>query len=113
MRRFVEVSHIIEAGMTSYPGLPMPEVETILDYDGSRSHYRGQAEFFIASLHLCGNTGTYVDSPVHRFRDAADLSQLPLDRLAHLGVVVIDVRGLNAISPESVRGKAIADRAVL
>src|ERR1700738_4028521 len=36
------------------------------DYDASR--YEGKSEFFIASLHLSGTTGTYVDSPRHRFR---------------------------------------------
>jgi arylformamidase len=92
-RRFIEVSHPIEPGMETYPGLPVPESEVVLDYDASRPHYHGQAEFFIASLRLCGNTGTYVDSPVHRFRGAADLAHLPLASLAHLPVVRLDTAG--------------------
>src|SRR5438876_10876975 len=80
--RFVEVSHVIEPGMVTYPGLPVPEAAVIVDHDTSRERYGGKSEFLIASLHLCGNTGTYVDSPVHRHRGALDLAGLPLERRA-------------------------------
>src|SRR2546430_10106088 len=93
MSRFIEVSHPIQAGMKTYPGLPEPVVDVNMDYDASHERYEGQAEFFIASLHLCGNTGTYVDSPVHRYRDGADLAALPLERLADMETVVIDCTG--------------------
>jgi kynurenine formamidase len=112
--RFVEVSHSIEAGMKTYPGLPEPGVEVLMDYEASRGHYSGKAEFYIASLHLCGNTGTYVDSPMHRHRGAADLSQLSLDSLAHIPVTVIDARsGGRAVGPEAFRGAELRGRAVL
>lgn len=88
--RLIEVSHVIEEGMKTYPGLPEPRGGVVLDYESSQARYDGQAEFFIASLALCGNTGTYVDSPRHRFRGAADLAGLPLSSLAHLPAVVID-----------------------
>jgi arylformamidase len=88
---FIEVSHIVEAGMRTYPGLPVPEAHVIVDHASSAAKYQNKAEFFIASLHLCGNTGTYVDSPFHRHRDGVDLAGLPLARLAHLPVRVIDV----------------------
>jgi kynurenine formamidase len=78
--------------MRTYPGLSEPKVEVLWDYDSSRAHYGGEAEFFIASLHLCGNTGTYVDAPVHRFRGGASLADVPLDRLAHVPAVVVDAR---------------------
>lgn len=87
--------------MKTYPGLPEPRAETLVDYEASRERYQGQAEFFIGSLHLCGNTGTYVDSPRHRFREGIDLAELPLERLAHLPVTVIDAaRGGRAIGPD-------------
>lgn len=115
MPTFVEVSHPINEGMKTYPGLPVPEVRVILDYDASHGRYAEGVEFFIASLHLCGNTGTYVDSPMHRFRDAADLSQLPLERLAHLPVELIDVRGSSkrGVTHDVLRGRRLAGKAVL
>src|SRR5689334_6531505 len=88
--RFIELSHVIEPGMVTYPGLPAPEVRVIVDHDSSRERYQGKSEFLIASLHLCGNTGTYVDSPLHRHRGATDLAGLPLERLADLPVRLID-----------------------
>lgn len=101
--------------MKTYPGLPEPRAETIVDYETSRERYQGKAEFFIGSLHLCGNTGTYVDSPRHRFRDGIDLAELPLERLAHLPVTIIDAtREGRAIGPDLIqsdlRGLAVLVR---
>jgi len=112
--RFIEVSHRIEAGMKTYPGLPVPTVDVVVDYEASRERYAGKAEFLIASLHLCGNTGTYVDSPHHRYPGGVDLADLPLERLADLPVVVVDAsRGGRAIEPELFGGSELAGRAVL
>ena len=100
--------------MKTYPDLPEPAVEVNLTYDGSRERYHGKAEFFIASLHLCGNTGTYVDSPVHRHRGAADLSALPLERLADLETVVVDCSDADrAIGPGALAEVEVRYRAVL
>jgi arylformamidase len=112
--RFIEVSHPIVAGMKTYPGLPEPSVSVIFSYEDSRERYQGKAEFFIASLHLCGNTGTYVDSPIHRFRSGADLAALPLERLADLETVILDCsEGERAIGPEALAGAELRYRAVL
>jgi kynurenine formamidase len=87
-------------------------VEVLSNYDPSR--YGGKAEFFIASLHLCGNTGTYVDSPRHRFRGGADLAELGLERLADLPIVVADATGIGrAIGPGAIPGGDLSGRAVL
>ena len=69
--RFIEVSHPVEPGMETYPGLPAPRAEVVLDYEASLPRYQNRAEFFIASVHLCGNTGTYVDAPVRHARPRA------------------------------------------
>jgi arylformamidase len=115
MPRLVEVSHLIEPGMKTYPGLPEPRAEVFLDYEASRERYQGKSEFLIASLHLCGNTGTYVDSPRHRHRAGVDLAGLPLDRVAHLPVVKIDARRVaaRAVGPEHFAGVDVSGKAVL
>ena len=114
MVRFIEVSHRITAGMKTYPGLPEPKVDVIIDYESSRERYGGKAEFLIASLHLCGNTGTYVDSPHHRYPSGTDLAELPLERVAHVPAVVIDATGVGrAIGPDVFRGVALTGSAVL
>jgi len=112
--RFIEVSHVIEPGMVTYPGLPVPVAEVIVDHDSSRQRYQGRSEFLIASLHLCGNTGTYVDSPLHRHRGATDLAGLPLERVAHVPVQVFDARALGrAVGPELFAGADLRGAAVL
>jgi kynurenine formamidase len=101
--------------MKTYPGLPEPRQETFWDYDHSRERYGGKAEFFIASLHLCGNTGTYVDAPIHRYRNGADLAGLPIENLAHVPAAVVDVTRspARAIGPEWFAGLALRNKAVL
>ena len=114
MPRFVELSHPIVPGMKTYPGLPEPKVEVLLDYEASRERYKNQAEFYIASLHLCGNTGTYVDSPRHRYRDGLDLAGLSLERLANLPTVVIDAtKAGRAIGADAFRALDLTGRAIL
>jgi kynurenine formamidase len=114
MSRFIDVSHPIVEGMETYRPLPTPRVEVLNDYDASR--YEGKSEFFIASLHLCGNTGTYIDSPRHRFRGGVDLAGLNLERVADLPVVVVDatragrVIGPDALPSGDLRGKAVLVR---
>jgi len=110
--RFIELSHPIVEGMETYRPLPTPRVEVLNDYDASR--YEGKSEFLIASLHLCGNTGTYVDSPRHRFRNAVDLAGLELERLADLQVVVVDATRLGrAIGPDALPAGDLKGKAVL
>lgn len=101
--------------MKTYPGLPEPSVEVLLDHTASRERYQGKAEFLIASLHLCGNTGTYVDSPRHRYREGADLAGIPLEAVAHVPVTKIDVRTHSGrgIGAEVFMGLQLAGRAVL
>jgi kynurenine formamidase len=117
MRQFVELSHTIVEGMRTYPGLPEPRAEVLFDHAASRPRYGGESEFLIASLHLCGNTGTYVDAPFHRYPDGIDLAGLPLERLAHLEYVAVDARlnvgrgigrqAFAGIDAASVKGKAV------
>src|SRR2546421_1597701 len=98
--------------METYRPLPTPRVEVLNNYDASR--YEGKSEFLIASLHLCGNTGTYIDSPRHRYRGGADLAGLPLEQLANLAVVVIDATGAGrAIARDAFADLELTGRAVL
>jgi arylformamidase len=85
-----------------------------LSHEASRAYYAPGTEFQIGSIELCSNTGTYVDSPFHRYRDGIDLAELPLDRLADLDGVVVDVTGSSAravdraaLIPYDVAGRAV------
>ncbi|NWG01897.1 MAG: hypothetical protein HXY44_03440 [Syntrophaceae bacterium] len=78
MKKFIELNHILEDGMTAYPGLPRPKIKALLEHQASRSHYHDQAEFYLGKVEMVCNLGTYLDSPFHRYRDGDDLSQVPL-----------------------------------
>jgi kynurenine formamidase len=87
--RLVELSHPITAGMTTYPGLPGPEITPFLTREASRDRYAPGTEFAIDRICMIGNTGTYLDTPYHRFADGADLADMPLPALADLPAVVV------------------------
>ena len=111
--RLVDLSHTIEAGMITYRGLPAPVICDYLSREDSRSHYAPGTEFNIGRIDMVANTGTYVDSPFHRFADGADLSELPLARLADLEAVVVQAAAGRAIGIEAIRGLEVKGRAVL
>lgn len=114
-RTRIDLSHVVEDGMTTYPGLPAPVISDVLTREASRERYAPGTEFHIGQIALCGNTGTYVDSPFHRYADGADLAALELDRLADMDGVVVDVTGHagRAIGPEPLEGRDVAGTAVL
>jgi kynurenine formamidase len=91
--RYVDLNHVVRAGMVTYPGLPAPTITPHLTRETSREHYATDTEFAIDALTLVGNTGTYLDSPYHRFAGGIDLAGLPLERLADLPSVVVRVAG--------------------
>jgi arylformamidase len=111
---FIDLSHTIEHGMMTYKGLPAPLICDHLSREASRKTYAPGTEFQIGKIEMVANTGTYLDSPFHRYADGKDLSELPLDKLANLECVVahLDVSSTRAIdrlpfAPEEVRGRAV------
>jgi kynurenine formamidase len=110
----VDLSHVITAGMITYPGLPGPEITAHLTRSDSRAVYAPGTEFAIDRISMVGNTGTYLDSPYHRFADGPDLSDLPLDRLADLPLVVVRTVGTGgAVDVGAVAALDVAGCAVL
>lgn len=87
--RLIDLSHVIEPGMITYRGLPAPIVCDYLSREDSRVHYAEGTEFHIGRIEMVANTGTYVDSPFHRFADGDDVSDLVLDALAYLPGIVV------------------------
>jgi arylformamidase len=110
----IDLSHRIEAGMITYKGLPAPLMCDYLSRAESRALYAEGTEFTIQRIEMVGNTGTYLDSPFHRYADGADLAALGLDQLAHLDALVVTPAlthdmaiGLEALAALDVSGKAI------
>ena len=114
-RRLVELSHVIRDGLVTYPGLPAPVITDHLSREASRAAYAPGTEFHIARIEMVANTGTYVDAPSHRYADGADLAGLPLERVADVPGVVVDVRGSagRAVGAEAFLPYQLAGHAVL
>ena len=85
----IDLSHTVEHGMITYKGLPAPIICDYLSRKASRAKYAPGTEFQIGKIEMVANTGTYLDSPFHRYADGADLSQLQLESLANLDCVVV------------------------
>jgi kynurenine formamidase len=91
MLKYIDLSHTIEDGMITYKGLPAPIICDYLSREASKEIYSEDTQFQIGKIEMVANTGTYIDAPFHRFEDGKDLSELPLEKLAHLPGVLIDV----------------------
>ena len=110
----IDLSHTIEHGMITYKGLPAPIICDFLSREDSRKHYAAGTEFNIGKIEMVANTGTYVDSPFHRFTDGIDLSELPLESLADLdGIVVRATEFGRAIDVKAFSGLRVKGKAVL
>jgi len=113
-RTLIDLSHTVEHGLVTLKGYPAPIICDYLSREASRGVYAEGTEFHIGRIDMIANTGTYVDSPFHRFADGRDLSELPLEWLAELEGVVVRAAGRGrAIGPEAFAGVEVAGRAVL
>src|SRR3972149_4764695 len=113
-KKLIDLSHTVEHGMLTYKGLPAPIICDFLSREESRKHYSEGTEFNIGKLEMVANTGTYVDSPFHRFADGIDLSELPLESLADLEGVVLHAQNPGrAISAKAFDGLQVKGKAVL
>jgi len=115
MAQLIDLSHMIEAGMTTYKGVPGPVICDYLSRQASRALYDPGTEFHIGRIDMVANTGTYLDSPFHRYADGTDLAGLALERMADLPGVVVRrpfEQGL-AIDADAFAGIDVAARAVL
>ena len=111
----VDVSHVIESGMITYRGLPAPLICDFLSRERSRGQYAPGTEFHIGKIEMVANTGTYLDSPFHRYPHGRDVSQLPLEKLANLETVVVHVKHSTgrATGPAAFEGRNLQGKAVL
>lgn len=116
--RIVDLSHPIRAGLVTYPGLPAPVITPHLTREASKASYAPGTEFAMDVITMIGNTGTYLDSPFHRYADGADLAGLDLATLVGLRAEVFSVtdavaRGTRGIGPETFAGRDLRGAAVL
>jgi kynurenine formamidase len=111
--RFIDLSHTIEHGLITYKGLPAPLVCDFLSREQSRKFYAPGTEFQIGKIELVANTGTYLDTPFHRYADGQDLSEVKLKSMANLDGTVLRAkapeRAIDATQLErmKVKGKAV------
>ncbi len=113
--RLIDLSHTIEHGMVTLKGFPAPVICDYVSREASRGIYAEGTEFHIGRIDMIANTGTYVDSPFHRFADGKDLSELPLESLADLDAVVVRAseRAGRAIDADAFDGMDVCGKAVL
>lgn len=62
---------------------------------------------------MVANTGTYLDTPFHRFADGHDLAGLDLTRVADVPGVAIDASGTQKVPVDLLDGLDLGGRAVL
>jgi len=113
--QLIDVSHTVEDGMITYKGLPAPIISDHLSREQSRRHYGEGTEFHVGKIEMVANTGTYLDTPFHRYAHGRDLSGLALSSLADLDGIVIRTSGNSerAINRAAFRDLDVSGKAVL
>lgn len=113
--KLIDLSHTIEEGMITYKGLPAPIICDFLSREASRKIYAPGTEFHIGKIEMVANTGTYLDSPFHRYADGKDLSDLDLKTVANLDGVIVHAtkRAGRAITPSAFKGLDLRGKALL
>ncbi len=110
----IDLSHTIEHGMETYRGLPAPVICDFWSREHSRQFYSEGTEFHIGRIDMVANTGTYVDSPFHRFSDGKDVAGLDLESLADLDTVVVRHQGQGrSVDRGEFQDLDVRDKAVL
>ncbi len=112
--RFIDLSHTITEGLITYKGFPAPLICDYLSREASKNLYEPGTSFQIGKIEMVANTGTYLDSPFHRFEDGEDISELELSALAELDAVVVPALNISGIAVDrqifgsiNVKGKAV------
>ena len=113
MSKLIDLSHTVEHGMITYKGLPAPVISDYLSREDSRTRYAPGTEFHIGKIEMVANTGTYLDSPFHRYARGKDLAGLDLNSVANLDAIVVRCPGQTSIDEQSFTGIDVKDKAVL
>ena len=113
--RLIDVSHTIEHGMVTYPGLPVPVISDWLSRAASRARYAPGTTFQIGKIELLANTGTYIDAPFHRYDGGKDIADYPLEAVANLEGFVVRAteRAGRALDEGLFRERDVKGKAVL
>ncbi len=114
-RRLVDLSHEIEHGMVTYPGLPAPVISDWLARSASAARYAPGTTFQMAKIEMVANTGTYIDAPFHRYEGGADVAGYALETVAAVPGLVVRAtqRGSRALDADMFRRRDVRGRAVL
>lgn len=114
MARLIDLSHEIEDGMITYPGLPAPKIRDWLSREASNARYAPGTTFQLGMIDLLANTGTYIDAPSHRYAEGKDIAGYALEAVANLdGVVVHGADRGRAIDADVFGGVEVRGKAVL
>jgi kynurenine formamidase len=109
----IDLSHVIEDGQVAYRGLPGPKICDFWSREQSRGFYDDGSEFQIGRIDMVANTGTYLDTPFHRFADGDDLAAVDVSRVAALPGLVVRATGELAVGAERFDGLELRGKAVL
>jgi arylformamidase len=112
MKKLFDLSHTIEHGMITYKGLPAPIICDFLSREDSKKNYEEGTTFQIGKIELITNTGTYIDSPFHRYENGKDLSEIELERFVNIPAIVVRTSE-QSIDANTFKNLDVKDKAVL
>jgi len=114
MKKLIDLSHTVKEQLVTYKGLPAPLICDYLSREASKAHYDEGTSFQIGKIEMVANTGTYIDTPFHRYQDGKDTSEFELSSVAAIpGIKIIIPEATQVIDRQFFEGLELSGKAVL
>ncbi len=113
--KFIDLSHVIEEGVVTYKGLPAPVICDFWTREESQQWYEEGTSFQMGKIEMVSNTGTYLDTPFHRYEEGKDLSEILVEQTAMIEAVLVHIPFEQQLSIDAsyFKGLALEGKALL
>lgn len=89
--KFIELNHVIRNGLVSYPGMPPVEISALYTRKQCGQKFGGESAALLDQIRMVNISGTYIDSPYHRFEEGYKICDIPLEKCFDLPTFVVDL----------------------
>ncbi|MDO4648065.1 MAG: cyclase family protein [Eubacteriales bacterium] len=89
--KYIELSHYVRDGLVSFPGMPPVEISAFMTREECGAAFGSTGAALLDQIKMVNISGTYIDSPYHRFEDGYKIGDIPLEKLVNLRTFVVHV----------------------
>ncbi len=113
--KFIELSHRIYNGMKTFPGIPDVKIDNFMNRKECADAYGCEnAQALLDRIQMVNISGTYLDSPLHRFENGYNIADIPLEKIVDLPYEIVTIQPeRNYFDVDDFENTGIKDGAVI